>query len=79
MLTTGVRQADNSPWWQDRHQGLETLLRILTMIFHQAVSPVIRAPSQAVIRTGGEQGRAAVRSCFLAGSRAYGLSWECCP
>jgi len=45
-------------------------------MFHQATSPVIRARYQALTHSGGEQGRAAVSSCFLTGSRARGLS--CC-
>jgi hypothetical protein len=44
-------------------------------MFHQAMSPVIRARNQATIRIGGEQGRAAVQSCLLAGITAPGLSW----
>lgn len=43
------------------------------MFSQQATSPVIRARNQAVIRIGGEQGRAAVLSCFLASCRACGL------
>lgn len=43
------------------------------MYFHQATSPVIRARTQALIRIGGEQGRAAVSGCFSTGSRACGL------
>jgi len=48
-------------------------------MFNQAVSRGIRARTQATIRVGGEQGRAAVQGCFLAGATAYGLSWECSP
>ena len=43
-------------------------------MFYQAVSRGIRARNQATIRIGGEQGRAAVLYCFLAGATAYGLS-----
>lgn len=59
-----------------------------TMVIQQATSPVIRARNQATIREGatemsrsdGEQGRAAVLSCFEAGSRACGLSqWSVSP
>jgi hypothetical protein len=45
-------------------------------MFDQAPSPVIRAPYQATIRIGGEQGGAAVLYCLLAGSWARGLFWE---
>ncbi len=45
------------------------------MVLYQAPSPVIRARNQALIRIGGEQGRAAALRCFSAGSRARGLSW----
>ena len=45
-------------------------------MLHQAVSPVIRVRYQALTHLGGEQGRAAVLSCFSTGSRAYGLFWE---
>ena len=38
-------------------------------MFHQAVSPVIRACIQSLTRTGGEQGHAAVFGCLLTGSR----------
>ena len=48
-------------------------------MFNQAVSRGIRARIQATNRIGGEQGRAAVSSCFLAGITAYGLSWERSP
>jgi hypothetical protein len=43
------------------------------MVSQQATSPVIRARNQAMNRTGGEQGRAAVSHCLLTGSRACGL------
>lgn len=43
------------------------------MVSHQATSPVIRARNQAMIRTGGEQGRAAALRCFSTGSRARGF------
>lgn len=48
-------------------------------MFRQATSRGIRARNQAMIRTGGEQGRAAVLDCFLAGATAPGLSWEHSP
>jgi hypothetical protein len=48
-------------------------------MFQQAKSPVIRARNQAMIRTGGERGRAAVLSCFEPGATARGLFWECSP
>jgi len=41
-----------------------------------SATPIIRARTQAVIRVGGEQGRAAVSRRFLAGGRACGLSWS---
>jgi hypothetical protein len=46
------------------------------MLFHQTESRCIRARNQAMIREGGEQGRAAALRCFLAGATACGLS---CP
>jgi hypothetical protein len=45
-------------------------------MFYQAVSRGIRACNQAMIRTGGEQGHAAVLDCFSAGITAHGLFWE---
>jgi hypothetical protein len=42
----------------------------------QAPGRGIRARNQAMIRVGGEQGRAAVLSCLLAGITARGLSWK---
>lgn len=45
-------------------------------MFNQAVSRGICARTQAMIRIGGEQGRAVVLDYFLAGATAYGLSWE---
>jgi hypothetical protein len=48
-------------------------------MFRQAVSRGIRARNQAMIRTGGEQGRAAALRCYSAGATARGLSWECSP
>jgi hypothetical protein len=48
-------------------------------MFYQAVSRGIRARTQAMIREGGEQGRAAVLDCCLAGATAYGLSWKELP
>ncbi len=45
-------------------------------MFHQAMSPVIRACIQALTHAGGEQGHAAALSCLLTGSRARGLSWS---
>lgn len=42
-------------------------------MYEQAPGPVIRSRTQAMIRTGGEQGREAVFGCLLAGSRARGL------
>ena len=45
-------------------------------MFNQAQSRSIRARNQAMIRTGGEQGRAAVSSCFVTGATALGLSWR---
>ena len=48
-------------------------------MFNQAVSRGIRARNQALIRIGGEQGRAADLCCLLAGATARGLSWECSP
>jgi hypothetical protein len=48
-------------------------------MFNQATSRAIRAHNQAMNRIGGEQGRAAVLSCFLASDPACGLSWECSP
>ena len=46
------------------------------MIFDQTTSRSIRSRNQAMIRIGGEQGREAVSSCFLAGATARGLSWR---
>lgn len=47
------------------------------MFSHQAMSPVIRARVQALIRRRtGSKAHAAVLSCLLAGSRARGLSWK---
>ena len=43
----------------------------------QALGRGIRACNQAAIRTGGEQGRAAAVSCFLAGITARSLFLEC--
>jgi hypothetical protein len=45
-------------------------------MFNQAVSRGIRARTQALIRAAGEQGRAAVLDCLLAGATARALSWE---
>jgi hypothetical protein len=59
----------------DGRQRLQILLRIQAM-FDQAESRGIRARNQALIREGGEQGRAAVLNCFEAGITAYGLSWK---
>ena len=42
----------------------------------QAPGRGIRARNQAMIRIGGEQGRAAVSRCFLTGITARGLSWK---
>ena len=42
-------------------------------MFYQATSRGIRARNQAMIRIGGEQGRAAVLDCLLAGITARGL------
>jgi hypothetical protein len=42
----------------------------------QAVGRGIRARVQALIRIGGEQGRAAVSSCFEPGITARGLFLE---
>jgi len=43
-------------------------------MFNQAASRGIRARNQAVIRIGGEQGRAVALSYFSAGITARGLS-----
>jgi hypothetical protein len=45
-------------------------------MFNQAVSRGICVRNQAMIRNGGEQGRAVALSYFLAGITARGLSWE---
>jgi hypothetical protein len=45
----------------------------------QAVGRGIRARNQAMIRIGGEQGRAAARSCFQPGITARGLFKEAQP
>jgi hypothetical protein len=45
------------------HQGLVTLCEI-QRCFHQAVSRGIRARVQAMIRKGGEQGRAASHNAY---------------
>jgi len=79
LLTRAVELADNAQRWPRNragHLGVRTQLRILAMRFHQAIGPVIRARNLAAIRRGGERGRAAVLSCFLAGSRANRLSWR---
>lgn len=48
-------------------------------MFDQAESRGIRARNQALIREGGEQGRAAVLNCPEAGITALGLSWGVSP
>ena len=45
-------------------------------MFNQADGRGIRARNQALTHIGGEQGRAAVLDCFLAGITADGLSWS---
>jgi hypothetical protein len=45
-------------------------------MFNQAVSRGICARTQAMIRLGGEQGRAVAQRYFLAGITAHGLSWS---
>ena len=43
-------------------------------MYDQAVSRGIRARNQAMIRIGGEQGRAAVLYCYLPGATAHCFS-----
>jgi hypothetical protein len=58
-----------------RSSGLRNPTEGSTML-RQAMSRGIRARTRAAIRIGGEQGRAAVFGCFLAGITARGLSWR---
>ena len=46
------------------------------MFNQQAQGRGVRARNQAMIRDGGEQGRAAVYGCFVTGATALGLSWK---
>ena len=46
------------------------------MFNKQAQGRGVRARNQAIIRVGGEQGRAAVYGCFETGATALGLSWK---
>lgn len=52
------------PWWSIRLTARAEYPNRDSKMFHQATSPVIRARNQAMIRTGGEQGRAAVSAAI---------------
>ena len=59
----------------DGCQGPKTLREILRWLPNRPRA-VVSVRNRALIRKGGEQGRAAVSCCFSPGITAHGLSWE---